>query len=813
MRTLRVVLICLAAAAFASAAEKPVVKAATVASRTAAAAPARLPVTRVVLYKNGIGYFEHFGRVQGNEEVTVEFTTAQLNDVLKSLTVVDLGNGRVTGIRYNSIAPLSERLRALRVPVGDNPTRAQFLAALRGARVEVRSGAGSAVGRILSVEHTERLGANGEKAGLDQLTVVTDAGETRSFDLTPATSVRLLERELSEDVSRYLTVLASAREQDMRRMTISTSGSGGRDLYVGYLSEVPVWKSTYRIILSSKLERKPILQGWAIVDNTIGEDWNGVQLSLVSGAPQSFIQELSQPYYVRRPVVPMPEAFELTPQTHEGTIEEPTAVPAIAMPGPPPPPPPGVAGGVIAGGIVGEPVSNTFGAEYGRNTGTAYYFSAGAGLFGTVKDPMGAVIAGATVTLTDTNTGQSQSTSTNAQGMYRFRMVPSGNSQLRVDASNFQSMVVRLAPGAGRRDVMLNVGAATETVEVEDRTRGVLVSKAISDLETETASGEVGDLFEYDLKQKITILKNQSALVPIAQSPIEAEKVTLWSGDEDAAPLRALWVTNTSGLTLDAGTFNVLEDDTFAGEGLLETIKPAERRLLSYAVDQSVRISAKEEGEEEPISRVSVLKGVMKITREERETKTYTVRNSDTSARSVILEHPVRDDWKLMGDLKPEEASATHYRFRVNVAPGTTEKLVVTESHPLETQYALTNLTSKDVELWAQQKKLTPEMEQAFGRVLAQKNVVSGLDAQMRAAQQQVESITVDQGRLRENMKALKGSAEERALLQRYTRELNSQEDQLDKLRSELADLRGKRAQAAAELDRIIQEIALEASF
>jgi hypothetical protein len=724
--------ICVAAAAFAAAAEKPMVKAAPV-IRSATVAPARLPVTRVVLYKNGIGYFEHFGRVQGNEEVTVEFTTAQLNDVLKSLTVVDLGSGKVTGIRYNSIAPLSERLRALRVPVGDNPTRAQFLAAFRGARVEVRGVGGSAIGRILGVERIEKLGANGEKATVDQLTVVTDAGETRSFDLTPATSVRLLERELSEDVGRYLSVLASAREQDMRRMTISTSGSGGRDLFVSYLSEVPVWKSTYRIILSSKPERKPILQGWAIVDNTIGEDWNDVQLSLISGAPQSFIQELSQPYYVRRPVVPMPETFEVTPQTHEGTLEEPAAVPAAMAP---PPPAPGVAGGVV-GGVPG-------GAGSGNGAGVGYNFS----------------------TRQVTN-------------------VPQGG------------------PVSG------SYGHNAGGIEA----KGEIVSDAIINLEAETSSQESGDLFEYDLKQRITIQKNQSALVPIAQASIEAEKVTLWSGDEDAAPLRALWLTNSSGLTLDAGTFNVLEDDTFAGEGLLETIKPGERRLLSYAVDQGVHITARDQGEQEPISHISVLKGVMKMTREERGTKTYTVRNSDSSPRSVVIEHPLRAGWKLDGDLKPEETSATHYRFRVNVGPAATAKLVVEESHPLETQYALTNLNSKDVELWAQQKKLTPEMEDAFRKVLAQKAVLSDLDAQLGVNQQQTQAITADQSRLRENMKALKGSAEERALLQRYTRELDSQEDELAKLRSQADDLRGKRSQAAAQLDRIIQQIALEASF
>ena len=75
----------------------------------------RLPVTRVILYKNGVGYFEHAGRVHGSEDVNIDFTTAQLNDVLKSLTVLDLGKGRITGVSYNSIAPLERRLESLRL--------------------------------------------------------------------------------------------------------------------------------------------------------------------------------------------------------------------------------------------------------------------------------------------------------------------------------------------------------------------------------------------------------------------------------------------------------------------------------------------------------------------------------------------------------------------------------------------------------------------------------------------------------------------------------------------------------------------------
>src|SRR5215472_11853286 len=294
---------------------------------------ARLPVTRVILYKNGVGYFEHSGHVRGSQDVNVDFTTAQLNDVLKSLTVLDLGKGRITGVSYNSSAPLEKRLGSLHLPVGDNPRTAQFLDALRGARVEVRNGSSSATGRLLSIEEREIVtgeskGGDEEKPegkiGLTQVSLVTDSGEVRLFDLTPSTTVRVVEKEVNEEVGKYLGLVASTRDNDVRRMTISTAGDGERNLLVSYISEVPVWKSTYRIVIPN--EGKPLVQGWAIVDNTVGEDWDNVELSLVAGAPQSFVQELSQPYYARRPVISLPENAMLTPQTHEATMEVQTDV-------------------------------------------------------------------------------------------------------------------------------------------------------------------------------------------------------------------------------------------------------------------------------------------------------------------------------------------------------------------------------------------------------------------------------------------------------------------------------------------------------
>src|SRR6187455_768958 len=279
-----------------------------------------LPVRRVVLYKSGVGYFEHLGRVRGNQAVTIDFTSGQLDDVLKSLTALDLNGGRVSGVSYNSEAGLDRRMGALRLPVGQQTSRAAFLGALRGARLEIRDGATRVTGRLLSVERIQR-GNGTATTQVDALSVVTEGGEIQTVALDPGVSVRIVEADLNQEVAKYLSLVASVRDQDVRRLTISTAGTGERDLFVSYVSEVPVWKATYRLVMPGAGEsRRPLLQGWAIVDNTVGEDWENVELSLVAGAPQSFVQAISKPYYVQRPVVPLPERVSTMPQTHQGAL-------------------------------------------------------------------------------------------------------------------------------------------------------------------------------------------------------------------------------------------------------------------------------------------------------------------------------------------------------------------------------------------------------------------------------------------------------------------------------------------------------------
>ena len=782
--------------------------------RSATTEPAvSLPVRRVVLYKNGVGYFEHLGRVRGDQSVHVDFTSSQLNDVLKSLTALDLSGGRITGVDYNSEAPLARRLSTLRLALGEKPSMADFLAALRGARVEVHSVTGPALaGKLLSVERKTRTSSNWT-VETDEISLITDTGEVRSVDLNPTTSVRIAEHDLQTEVGKYLGLIASARDQDVRRMTLSTTGSGERNLYVSYISEVPIWKTTYRIVLPTKAEKKPLLQGWAIVDNTVGEDWNDVELSLVAGAPHSFIQQLSEPFYGRRPTVALPESVQLSPQTHASTL-------------------------------------------LGGN----------GSLDGVITDASGATVPGATVRLVGPDGNVTAQTTTDSGGRYSFSSQGTGNYRVEIESPGFRKTVVsnlNLSPGANHINGQLQIGSAVETVEVTASTSSVdtnsasvansygrlgvanrahvglpsgnaqglamngrntftlatlspgTVENSLGGMEAAASGQGLGDLFEYKLKDRVTLKKNQSALVPIVQTQVEAEKVSLWSGTAGSGrPLRAVWLKNTSLLTLDGGSFSVLDNEVFAGEGLIEPIKPGERRLLSYATDLGLLVQAQTDERPQHVMRAKISKGVLTQISELQQRTIYTVRNEDAAARQLVVEHPARYSWILAtASNQPEEQAPGVYRFRMEVPAKATATLPVEEAHVQETTYQLSDLNDDQIALFVRQKTISPEMQQALAKITAQKAVVAKLEEEMENRQKDIERIVDDQGRLRENMKALRGSAEEKALLQRYTRQLDEQETRLDALRKKIEETETQRDQANDLLGKIIDDLQLEATL
>jgi len=275
-----------------------------------------VPVKRVVLFSSGVGYYEHDGTVRGNVATELRFKTDQINDVLKSLVLQDRDGGHVNAVTYPSQAPLSRTLKSFQVDITNNPSLADLLNQLRGARISVQSPGERVTGTILGVESRRKAANAGEAIAVPTLDLFS-AGTIRAIELPSVTGLSLEDPQLEDELTKALAALSQARDQDKKPVTIDFSGTGERQVRIGYVVEAPVWKTSYRLLLGEKHHQ---LQGWAIVENQTESDWNNVSLSLVSGRPISFVMDLYQPLYATRPTV-VPRLFAgLHPQLYASGV-------------------------------------------------------------------------------------------------------------------------------------------------------------------------------------------------------------------------------------------------------------------------------------------------------------------------------------------------------------------------------------------------------------------------------------------------------------------------------------------------------------
>jgi hypothetical protein len=724
---LSVLLFCLAALPIAAQQNRPTPvrhpAIAALAPTPSAAAVSDLPVRKVVLYKNGVGYFEHAGVVSGNQRVAIDFTSSQLNDVLQSLTALDGSGGKVSAVGYNSTTPIEQQLDSLSLGLRDYPATLDVYHALRGQRVEV-SGAGAAItGRLVNVEFRKETDKNGTASDDHYfLIVATDGGALRTAEISDGVSVRMVDPSLQKEFASYLEIIGSAQNQQGRHLTLEDRGEGQRQLQVSYISAVPVWKSTYRIVFPREANGNATLQGWAVVDNTVGVDWDNVQLSLVAGAPQSFIQPLSQPLYTNRPTIPIATVGQSAPVTHEA-----------------------------AEGI----------------------------------EPKAAMAMSATQSVTV------QAAPMMLMGENRGGGIMRGKTDMIAGGAFGVGSGSGYGPGYGG-----NVGGGVYRA-----------SDAIS--EGDVSTNAFDDFFEYALAAPVTIHKNESAMVPILQQNLPVDHVTLWS-DRRPTPLRAIWLENNSKLTLDSGSFSIFESGEFAGEGLLDPIHPGEKRLLSYAVDQAVKVHPAGFNDTRTLRKIAVHDGVMVQTMSEVTENTYTINNAGDEQRAVVIEHQRRGNFELETDsgagTKPAETTASAYRFKVSVAPHQSTDLHVKERANLSERVEILPQFANNSNFLVTVSKYTPELEEKLRPAIDAGTALAELNRKLEENEQQQKALEADETRDRDNVTALKGND----AAKRFVEKLNQAEDGLETARGAQADLEKQRDAAQEKLNGIIAKLSFE---
>jgi hypothetical protein len=315
---------------------------AALSSNGASAAPGTssdLELRRVLLSSGGVGYFEYEATLQGESDLHLSVRRDQVDDVLKSLVISD-DTGNLGQVSLPGKDLTSEALRDNPISEAALDSPAALLEALRGADVQVESGGRVLVGRIISITEEQARKTATETVTQHRLALLSE-GALHQIVVEDMESLKVLDPALQQQLGAALDALSRQRERDRRELTIHLAGAGERVVRVGYVAEVPLWKSTYRLVLPPmNVDESASLTAFAVVENRSGEDWKDVDLTLVSGDPVTFRQAIYDTYYVNRPTVPVEVIGRVLPKRDEGGVgtaaePAPTDAPAFDLMEPP----------------------------------------------------------------------------------------------------------------------------------------------------------------------------------------------------------------------------------------------------------------------------------------------------------------------------------------------------------------------------------------------------------------------------------------------------------------------------------------------
>jgi hypothetical protein len=661
------------------------------------ACAADLPVREVILYKHGVGYFERSGQLNAGETARLDFKADDMNDVLKSLTLTDRSGGKIGSVRYDASESLDKRLENFPFAVGDELSMAAFLDQMKGARIELKVGAETLAGSVVSGRLIKS--ADKDKSAERELVVIlTDSGDLRTLDLAAASTVRFSDPKLQGLLKDYLAVLGQAHSKDRRSIYIDSPGSGAHELFARYMTPAAVWKSSYRLLFGEK-EPDPTLEGWAIVDNTTGEDWTNVRLSVVSGKPISFITQLYQPRYVLRPSVELAENQAVAPQVFEGAM--------------------------VTGSVAGLPLNGRAMAALAPPAPMA--MAPGRGVVGGVGAGQGGGIGG---------------------GAYRA-----------------YDSVSSISTAEGR---------------------------------------DAGELFEYSFNGPVTVKKGESAMLPFLQQKLKTRKLLIYSESFGLHPMNAAELTNTTGKTLDGGPITVYDAGSYAGESLVETVKAGDKRLISYGVDLGTRVTTKFDSAAQVVREIHFRRGILTARAAIEETRTFTIRNVDGKAKTLVIEHAQRPGYKLLSQ-PAIETTANAYRFEVKLASTATETYPVREERVIDQTYSLTNMTPDVLATWIQNKALTDNGRRQLEQIAAKKREIATNDASLNRTTGDLSDLQQDQARTRENIQSLNNVSGQQELVQQYAKQLAQIETKMAGLRDTQARLKTAKTQLESELSSLME--------
>jgi Domain of unknown function (DUF4139) len=655
-----------------------------------------LTLKRVMLSTGGVAYLEHEAEVTDDAELGLDVPLDMVDDVLKSIVVYDSkgGVGRATLPGRNPLAQVFEDL-----PFGADAlgSPAALLNALQGAEIKVGS-SHPIVGKLLKVvPETVALGDHGTTPR-NRVSVLTGAG-LQQFMLEEADAVSFVDAELQAKVEKALTDTAAYRAKGRRRITLSTLGSGRRSVRIGYVAAAPLWKASYRLTLPQDAGKSNAqLQGWAVLENMSGQDWQAVELTLLSGRPVSFRQAIYEAYYVSRPEVPVEVSGRLLPRPDTGS----------------------------------------------------------------------------------------------------FGLVPADQLDLGRDAT---ARPKAMAERARAMPAPAVAGAAMAAAPGPEPLR----SQAVNTAEAEAGATQVA----FKLPVPVSVISGQSAIVSIIDRAVPIQRLALFQPDVgDGHPLAALRVKNDTPAGLPAGVLTLYEETrdgvAYVGDARLSALPAGENRLVSYAVDEKTKV-AREETSASTLTKATIAQGVLTLTRTARQTTVYKIAAPQAESRSLIIEHGKRNGWALVAPTGGAEETASAYRIPVELKAGETRTLTVALETPQFETVRIADLDDRRIAAITATREIDASVSKALAELASLRRTAADKSAAERAIKSELEALTADQARIRENLARIDPNS---ALKKRYMEKLTAQEERFETLQASATTAADATRAAQAAIDAFIAQLA-----
>ena len=715
----------------------------------------QLPLTRVVLFNAGIGYYERSGTVDGPAKLNLKVNEEDINDLILTLMVND-PTGTARAVTYDNRAPAEITLKAFSIDLTENPSVGNLLHQVRGEKVEITDMSGSVVaGNIVSVIKPDSKVVTRGNPGAEsnttpseiaeQVSLLTDDG-LQSVSLAKVKKVKFTKPELQAEFRKALEALANARGAATKSVGISFPGKGARKVSVGYVAEAPLWKPTYRLMMGET----PKLIGVAAVENTTDDDWENVKMKLVSGRPMTYKMDLYDPLFIPRPMIELELYASLKPPMYQGAAQQ-------QMGG-------ALGNGGGFGGQGGGGQLGNLGGQLGiQGGGQGGFGGGGGGQFGNLG--AGGGFGG----------GGFGGFGNYSNGLAR----PSVRSLLgnRIDHESYRARAT--APSAPAGASMLPATAG----------KGM----------------NLGESFEYSVLEPVSLPRFKSALLPILNEPIELERISLFTESVlTTHPLKGLRMKNISKQYIAQGPVAVFEGDTVAGQARLADIKPGETRLLSYAIDLDVKMTATPEENQTKTLSIDIVNGKAVLSKQITSTHSYTAHNRSTDPRVLWISQSARPNWKLISPAKAVETTLDLQRFELKAAAGATAKLAVVEQMEHSQQVDLQ--TANDDQLFRLQQLNVSSIgvQAALQKIRDALMIPHDTDVAMLEEQTELKEINEAQARIRSNMSVTPTASE---LHTRYLKKFDEQEVEIEKRQAKIKVLTKTKEKMAKDFKAMVNAL------